>query len=569
MSSCEKDTENLIIDEREGFLISDHTVVSDWEAFTADFEELLDDWRGDLAEEKNRQAILPYKGAAVHVFLVQKLCHIALLEGVSRFSVNVENALPASHIGRRFGVEKFIFIKCGTDTLLTLATARLLLGSMAMGLHSLEMKLPVFVEYENGEIIGLACGKRYSSYIEIVESGQDKLLLQSIFSKYLDSMTQAFLDAAICFTLTCKPGKLANNRNQGLEELRWGCKSNVISSIKLTCVFPRIKVDPVLAGLLPEPLDAPIWLLSIDRTPCDQLSTHLTEMICSLSCLLEASKSSMTDVCEIIYSKTLISSLVSHKRQDRNWTSLLHAVFLQTDDKKGEMCLFVFKLVKVLLMILTQGGTDLKAMRNALIEEMGSFWQAFILLLKKHWDSLKLIAGCSVEVDHDSSLLEQKLAMLNYCILRELESLKRIPGYQRSHHSRNAFTSLEGLADRHAKDGQIRVKSKLNDIARSLKLTTAKRSSSEIRLDGLGGSEEEFHDAIDDTASLANKVVTEKQIQDLLIMSFLNEGPVKMKQRGHKEQHPMLKLFSDPTQPMWIPFLQVSYIDGSVAHNKV
>lgn len=567
-------------EEDHHFSLTDYTLVSEWEHFTAALEMAL-------SSGKEGEQVIPYHGGTLVLTKVNPLTElIPVLRGVPHFS------LPPTELGRIFGEGladdgPYWILRGGRDVVLTPATARLLLSSgLLIGAsHAL------LVEYgEEGQIMGIGRGGRHLYSLGTFQGGSGNCSpAAQVRSLVLEHMPvirdrRGRTSLLVSYAATAMHRfRTADARVQlRLRGLPVGCPHHALDSYEVTLIYPRIEPGLLVAALLPAPTEAPIWTLTLNRHlprevgvgtgPGDEVKeTHLVRLVRLLGQLLQRARTSMCDVRDRIHDKVRLFHLLkttgdAGKSSSADVEADAGADTTASDDGgrreqrwegPGKGSIDANKLASILtdpelpfhgritlmvLLALTAGGEVATRLEGRLWD--GSFsvaWSQVIVACRGYWARLEYIPGCPLRPDLERmTLLEQKLSMLNYCIHRERE-LFQIPGY-----GETMEAGREQQCQSHQQQSQPRKHQSVPPPKDDDQVAGLPSPPAGL----LAGGEDEFFDALE----TAEGVMSRLDITPLNKLS--STGGTGGEREGAREEHAHLRLVKDGRTPIWVPYTQ-------------
>lgn len=580
------------MEEEDGrFEIKDFTVISEWERLTNDLESLIKKWKwaSELTAKGNTEenpmsashtATILYKDIPLTLHLVRERKEIDILKGMGRFSVasTVTTSLDEANIGfiqRSFDLMSFFLLRCSPDSVISLPTARLMLASLIMALRSCQYceSLPILIEYGECSIMGVRLEDPRINDVSLfslatIRSSLSESLSQTLY-KMLSSRPKSEYrySYAQCLSLPGRSIQLKLDPDEN--KLDWG-SANVIESMELQQIFPQL--PNAIDNFVPDKgNEAPIWMLSVNKKGLQP--SILSEFIRQITHLAILSNEEQRDPGELIHHKTRMLHLLSISRNHKvDSERFFRNVFFSSGRSS---CRLGLRIVKGLLLYLQ--GTSFAETKKKMLTDFPRLWAEFLQVLKESWETLEPIPFADSIPNLELTLLDQKLAMLNYCI----EYAKRL-GIERTGLSSDEKVGkvkgiFDSISDSHAKslEQERRVQA---DAFKAKALGKGKEAISKIsgtfqalqfaispgqdepnecipplgaNLAAVPGGDDGFYDVLE----FGDWDVIPDQIQSLL-ESASEPVLIDVEPRGRKRKHPTLTLINDPSEPLWIPFTQ-------------
>lgn len=578
--------------------ISDFTVVSNWERVTAELESLLRQWLNVASSEPRRCGTVVYKKVPLEVRLVEQVERIPVLQGIEHYAVASSAGSSSAAVARAFGVDRFLLVHCGEESFMSMSTARAILSSALQATQARSPEpLACFVEYGEGDIFGVCAQPqtqtqmdmetRYSLrgmqldelkpavWPEFGSGSSPFLLVHQLLAEKFGDIAGNVARASGCFDFSVKPPPpppLA--ADAAGRQLRWGC-DQCIETFNLQTIYPQLEPALFAKDSLPDPWLSPIWMLSVMRRAPQP--TRLAGLLAALAQLAHAASQPQESTSEPLHSRTRMHQVISPCRKlPAPPGESLQLLFFS---RKGTLA---SRIALGALRCLQGASGSASHVRARLFKEFALFWHELVDTLNEYWRSRVPLPDTLQAPDLGSTLLEQKLAMLNYCICRGAAAPEAAAG------QRSVATLLDTLAEKHRVEGverrrefvaslqqkgrrlvdQLSQAISTNDLAQSDEDCDAPTAMRDTRgNDGTeggggdalvedGGDTEEFFDPLEELPNCDGQ-----QARTIVEALQPEDAPAECDPPGTREGHRLvlndLRLLGDDGEPVWVPFTQV------------
>lgn len=575
------------------YSITDFTVISKWEEFTKQCQDYLECLSANKGQVSSQSQTLSFRGYPLVVHHVHCIPRMSALSGLGNVGVDVlrEHATPYSYIARCFDSmatadAEFLLVK-SEEAVLSLASARLVTSSMLISQQTLATNLPIFVEYEEGLVMGvdLEDCRRFSLQVDETSmnlKGTDHgHLIRKTVLRHFPGVPSRRLRAKLCCTLLFHVDSLALPPASGGIDLQWGSHVKTLESLRLQTIFPQMDGGRAISGMLPDPSEAPIWLLSLQQTLAPSINqSKLCNLVRGLADLVrQASLPPSTDN-PIVHSKARILGIVSGQPsgpvepEQTLMRNLLMGTVQSQEEAKGGL---VANLSLILLWSLQRTGAEAPGSHAIHIDgRLVRLWSAFTALLKTCWRDLNLALLASVSPQTQAlvnSRFEAQLALLYVCIERE-KSYANVPQVspRTLDHVRpiRATEIFDSWADRRAHERDSRQSSYFAVLADRLSRLKLYHHDTPIQPSELSHDEEgeEFFDAIEEIGTVEAAQVREILDGLLELASLVDDKSVEGGggRQGHKDRFGD-NLMIESMEPIYVPFTQVPVELVMITHN--